>query len=308
VAGLIELCRRESIDVISIRDSRYPQVLRTIYDPPAILYVKGEIKEHDALGVAVIGTRSMTSYGKKVTALLTRGLAQYGVTIISGLAKGIDGVAHKTALECDCRTVAVLGNGICRIYPKEHTALADKIAENGALISEYHPLMEPSKGTFPQRNRIVAGLALGVLVTEAPRKSGAMITARLANENGRDIFAVPGNIDSAASQGCHQLLRDGATLVESVDDILETLGPLLAPLKSIDKKNFEQIQTRHPGELQLNEVEHTVLYAVGITPTPLELVIEKSGFLPHQVTAALAVLEDKKIIRRDEETGGFVRI
>ena len=291
IDGLIELCRRERIEIISQRDDRYPELLKLIYDPPQILYVKGTLTPQDAISFAVIGTRMMSPYGRKMTTLLTRGLVQYGVTIISGLAKGVDGAAHRATFEMGGRTIAVLGSGLARIYPKEHAELAEQIVENGAMISEYHPLMEPNKGTFPQRNRIVAGMSIGVLVVEAPKKSGAMITARLAYEQGRELFAVPGNVDSTSSGGCNQLKRDGAVLVESVDDILESLGPLFKPVK-------DQVagEIRHPNEFQLNEIERRVLQQIGTAATPLEQIIESSELDPHQVLVAINVLERRRLI------------
>ena len=299
VEGLLELCRRENIEIISQRDERYPELLRLIHDPPQILYVKGTLTPQDALAFAVIGTRSMSSYGKKLTRQLTRGLVQYGITIISGLAKGIDGVAHQAALEVQGRTIAVLGSGIACIYPKEHTKLAGQIVESGALISEYHPLMGPTKGTFPQRNRIVAGMSIGVLVTEAPRKSGAMITARLAYEQGRELFAVPGNVDSASSGGCNQLIRDGAVLVESVDDLFESLGPLFQPIQNpatASSNNPVVDELRHPGEFPLNEIERTVLRQIGTTATPLEQIVRQSELNSHQVLVVLNVLLRRHLV------------
>jgi len=299
VEGLLELCRREKIEIVSQRDERYPELLKLIHDPPQILYVKGTLTPQDALAFAVIGTRRMSRYGQKLTTQLTRGLVQYGVTIISGLAKGIDGIAHQAALEMQGRTIAVLGSGIARIYPQEHTKLAGRIVENGALISEYHPLMDPNKGTFPQRNRIVAGMSIGVLVTEAPRKSGAMITARLAYEQGRELFAVPGNVNSATSGGCNQLIRDGAVLVESVDDILESLGPLFQPVRepsSLSSGNPVVDELRHPGEFPLNEIERAVLRQIGTSATSLEQVLRQSELDSHQVLVAVNVLLRRNLI------------
>lgn len=307
VEGLLELARRENISILSKNDARYPELLRLIYDPPPILYVKGRLEKTDDLAIAVIGTRRMSPYGRNFAAKLTRGLVQYGITILSGLARGVDGVAHRAALECGGRTVAILGSGVSRIYPDEHRELAEKILENGAILSEYHPLMEPNKGTFPQRNRIVAGMSVGVLIVEAPRKSGAMITARLAYEQGRELFAVPGNIDRDTSAGCNQLIKDGATLVESVDDIIETLGPLLKPLARPGEGD-SQSTLRHPGEFQLNEIEIQVLQQIAVSPTPPGEILQKSGLESHQVEISLIVLERLNLVRRLSKTGEFVRI
>jgi len=292
---IVELCERDRIDILPLGDVRYPQQLRTIPDPPPILYVKGTLLPSDAFSIAVIGTRRSTPYGERQTERLTSALVQKGFTIISGLALGIDGIAHRTALSAGGRTVAVLGSGLHRIYPSEHEPLARKIVESGGcVLSEYPPFYPSAKWTFPQRNRIVSGLSLGVLVIEAPLRSGAMISARLAGEQGRDIFAVPGSIESPASSGCNQLIRDGAYLTESADDILDVLGPMRQPvlLPGIDEP------VRHPNEVSLNDVEYRVLRHIGTTETSLDTVVTASGLEPQQVLAALAVLEQKRIIRQ----------
>ncbi|GHT17216.1 DNA polymerase III [Planctomycetales bacterium] len=303
-AVILDYCRREQIEVISFREERYPDPLRTIIDPPPILFVKGKILPEDTFSIAVIGTRRSSRYGQRQAERLTAALVSHGFTIISGLARGIDGVAHRTALNAGGRTIAVLGNGLSRVYPPEHGDLADKIIEHGGcVLSEYPPLHPSAKWTFPQRNRIISGLSLGVLVIEAPMRSGAMISARMAGEQGRDIFAVPGPIESPMSQGCNQLIRDGAYLVESADDILNVLGPMRQSVTVQGNPN----PIRHPNEVSLNEIEQTVLQYIGNTATPLESVIESSGLEPHQIIAALGVLEEKWIIRQLSPTA-FVRM
>jgi DNA processing protein len=192
-------------------------------------------------------------------------------------------------------TVAVLGSGILQVYPPEHVGLANQIVQSGgAIISEYAPLARSTKWTFPQRNRIVCGLVLGVVVVEAPLKSGAMISARLAGEQGKDIFAVPGSIESELSKGCNQLIRDGAYLLDSVDDILNVLGPMRKPVSLLDMDK----QIRHPNEIVLNEIEQEVLKYVGETSSPLNSIVTATGFTTTQVLAALCSLEDKRIIRQ----------
>jgi len=292
---IVELCERDHINILPLTDERYPSQLRTIPDPPPILYVKGTLLPSDAFSIAVIGTRRSTQYGKRQTERLTTALVQKGFTIISGLALGIDGIAHRSTLSAGGRTVAVLGSGLHRIYPSEHEPLAQRIIESGGcVLSEYPPLHPSAKWTFPQRNRIVSGLSLGVLVVEAPVRSGAMISARLAGEQGRDIFAVPGSIESSASNGCHQLIRDGAYLTESVDDILGVLGPMDQPVFLPGMKE----RIRHPNEVSLNDVEYQVLQYVGTSETSLDAIAAASGFEPQQVLAALAVLEQRRIIRQ----------
>ena len=301
---IVELCEQDQIDIFSLREERYPAQLRTIADPPPILYVKGTLLPSDSFSIAVIGTRRCTRYGERQAERLTSALVQNGFAIVSGLALGIDGIAHRAALKSGGRTVAVLGSGLHRVYPPEHRSLAQKIVESGGCVmSEYPPLHPSAKWTFPQRNRIVSGLSLGVLVVEAPVRSGAMISARMAGEQGRDIFAVPGSIESSASSGCNQLIRDGAYLTESVDDILGVLGPMRQPVLLPGMEGL----VRHPNEVSLNDVEHQVLQHVGGTETSFDSIVAASGLEPQQALAALAVLERKRIIRQVTPTT-FVRM
>ncbi|MDR3234292.1 MAG: DNA-processing protein DprA [Planctomycetaceae bacterium] len=293
-AAVAFYCEKKNISIISLQDSRYPPQLRSIIDPPPLLYVKGSILPQDAFSLAVIGTRRCSSYGQRQTERLTAALVSNGLTVISGLALGIDSIAHRTALKSGGRTLAVLGSGLNRIYPPEHMDLAEKIiASGGAVLSEYPPLQHSAKWTFPQRNRIVSGLALGVLVIEAPLRSGAMISARLAGEQGRELFAVPGRIDSPVSQGCHQLIRDGAFLTESADDILNALGPLRQPV--LFTAHPEAM--RHPNEVSLNEAEENVLRCIKTEATDLETIVLQSGLELHQIVTVLDILERKRIIR-----------
>lgn len=218
--------KREGISVITIRDASYPEILKTIHTPPPLLYARGEIRERDDAAIGVVGTRKMTPYGKEVTEPLVRDLVSAGFTIVSGMARGIDTLAHEAALKHGGRTIAVLGSGIDEqtLYPSQNRRLARLISKNGAVISEFAPASMSLPEYFPQRNRIIAGLAKGVLVIEAPEKSGALITARFALEEGRDVFAVPGHVFSKNSAGTHRLIKTGAKLVESARDILEEFG------------------------------------------------------------------------------------
>jgi DNA processing protein len=264
------------------------------------LYVRGTLLEQDTFAIAVIGTRKMSVYGKRMTNILADGLARAGLTIVSGLARGIDGVAHFAALNAGGRTVAVLGGGHRHLFPAEHIPLADNIIESGgAVVSEYPPTVSPSRKTFPQRNRIVSGLSLGVVVIEAPIASGTMITARLASEQGRELFAVPGQADQENSHGCHCLIRDGATLIETAGDIINALGPLTNPLQHPKSEN----PFSHPTELQLNEIEKEVLQFIDRNETSIEHILEKQPKLePTQITAAISVLAKKGIIRIKDGT------
>jgi DNA processing protein len=291
---LIDRCRREGIDILTQNDPRYPQSLREICDPPAVLFLRGTLVPEDRFAVAMVGTRGMTAYGERQAERLAGELTQAGFTVVSGLARGIDGAAHRGALAKGGRTIAVLGSGLMCVTPPEHRSLSREVIENGALLSEYPPDMAPRAGTFPQRNRIVSGLSLGTIIVEAPAKSGALITARLASEQGREVFAVPGPVDHSASVGCHRLLRDGATLVASVEDVLESLGPLSSPAKHPHRKE----PVRQVAELKLNEKEQNVLRQIATVETPVDQVIAECGLPPSQVLATLSVLEIRRLIRR----------
>ena len=292
---VIALCRKRGIDIIPEGDDRYPALLSRIHDPPGLLFVHGRLLPCDALAVAIVGARHATAYGLKVAEQLGGSLARAGYTVISGLARGIDAAAHRGALAAGGRTIAVLGSGVLNVYPPEHADLAEEIARGGrgAVISELPPLAEPLRGTFPQRNRIVSGLSLGTVVVQASERSGALITARLAAEQGREVFAVPGPIDCRVSRGCHHLIRDGAKLVSSVDDILEEFGPLFETATTPDGRPVESA-----AELQLGDLERTVLAAIGRESTSVDEVVDACGLAASQVLATIGVLEMRRLIRR----------
>lgn len=289
----IALCRRCGVAVWIESDPAYPRMLREIHDPPGVLFVRGEVRPEDALAVAIVGTRHATRYGLTQAERLGSALAGAGIAVVSGLARGIDAAAHRGALQAGGRTLAVLAGGVLNVYPPEHRELADQIAQSGAVLSEAPPEAEPIGGAFPQRNRLISGLSLGVLVVEAADRSGALITARHAMEQGREVFAVPGRIDSRTSRGCHQLIRDGAKLVQSVDDILEELGPLVEAAPRGDGGEI-----RHPAELLLNELEQAVLDAVAIEPTSVDQIIARTGLPVPRILSTLSVLEMRRLIRR----------
>ncbi len=293
VAKEIAFCREKQITLLLETAPAYPRVLKDIHDPPGVLFVRGEVLPVDALAVAIVGTRHATAYGLAQAERLASGLAHAGYTIISGLARGIDAAAHSGAMKAGGRTIAVLGGGVLNIYPQEHEKLAQQVMEHGAIISESHPLAPPLAGSFPQRNRIISGMSLGVIVVEASDRSGALITARLAMEQGREVFAVPGRVDSRNSRGCHRLIRDGAKLTETVDDVLEEFGPLVAAAPRDDGREI-----RHPAELQLNEPETAVLTAIDSDPTSIDEVIAATHLAVPQVLATISVLEMKRLIRR----------
>jgi DNA processing protein len=293
VDGELALCAQHGIRILTDQDADYPRMLAEIHDPPGILFVRGEFQPADALSVAIVGSRHATHYGVAQAERLAASLARAGLTIVSGLARGIDAAAHRGALSAGGRTIAVLGSGLMNLYPPEHAELADEVACQGALVSELPPTSPPLAGAFPQRNRIISGLSLGVMVVEAALRSGALISARHAMEQGREVFAVPGRIDSRMSHGCHRLIRDGAKLVESADDVLEELGPLVAPAQSAGGQ-----EVRHPAELALNPLEQQVLAAIASDPTTIDTIVAASGLPTSQVLSTISVLEMRRLVRR----------
>jgi DNA processing protein len=290
---ILEHCQGSGTRILLSHFDDYPALLREIHDPPPLLYVRGDRLSRDDLSLAIVGTRFASPYGLEMARRLSTAAAQAGFTVVSGLARGIDGVAHEAALLAGGRTIAVLGSGVDRIYPAEHRSLADQVTNAGMLISEFPPLARPTAAAFPRRNRVISGISLGVIVVEAPQRSGALITARLALEQGREVFAVPGPVDQASSRGCHQLLRDGAVLVECLDQVIEELGPLAQ--SATDREGHRVF---HPAELDLNELERTVLDAIGNRPTSIDQLIRSSELSTPQVLATLSTLEVRLLISR----------
>jgi len=219
----LELIAKEGIDCLDIFDQDYPSLLKEIENPPIVLYLKGNRKVLEKFSFAIVGSRRPTSYGISITGDFSDELSRRGIVIVSGLARGIDTIAHKNAIK-EGGTIAVLGSGLLNVYPRENKSLASEIASSGVIMSEYPLFTPPSRENFPRRNRIVSGMSRGVLVVEAASRSGALITAHLACEQNRDVFAIPGNINSPLSKGTHILIKEGAKLVDCVDDILEELG------------------------------------------------------------------------------------
>jgi DNA processing protein len=223
----LDLAEKLKVKIITIHDKEYPGNLKSIYDPPLCLYVKGELLESDMLSLAVVGSRRASFYGLSCAEKFSYALANLGVTIVSGLARGVDTQTHKGALKARGRTIAVLGSGLNCIYPCENKKLAEEIALSAAVISEFPLNAKPLAQNFPRRNRVISGLSQGVIVVEAAKNSGALITADFALEQGRDVFAIPGKVDSATSFGTNQLIKQGAKLVDSIEDIIEELKPKL---------------------------------------------------------------------------------
>ncbi len=286
-------CQELGIRVLLRDEDDYPRLLQEVCDPPAVLYCRGQMEPQDELAVGIVGARRCTLYGKQQAERLASGLARAGMTVVSGLARGIDGAAHRGALEAGGRTIAVAATGLAMVYPPEHEELAGQISRAGAVLSEARLDQKPVAGLFPQRNRIISGLCAGVIVVEASLRSGALHTARHAMEQGREVFAVPGRIDSLASEGCHNLIRDGVCLIRSVDDVLESLGPLAAPVKQQGGREIHS-----PRELTLNDQERRVLDAVPTEPGHIDEVLRSADIDSSRVLATLTVLEMKRMIRR----------
>jgi DNA processing protein len=292
-----ELCQTNHIQILDRHHVAYPTRLKEIYDPPSVLFSQGSLQPADNLAVAIVGSRHATSYGIKTAEKLARGLAMTGLTIVSGLARGIDAAAHRGALEAGGRTIAVLGSGHLKMYPPEHDQLAIEIAKHGAVVTESLPTSAPKTGSFPRRNRIVTGLSLGLIVVEAAERSGALISARLAMEQGREVFAVPGRIDNRMSRGCHKLIQDGAKLVESIDDVLEELGPMASPIEIEGKTSI-----RRPAELKLTEQETQILNSISNEPTEIELIVRETELPVARVLSTISILEMRRLIRRASGT------
>jgi len=285
----LDLVKRHNVKVISFLDRDYPKNLKNIYDPPMVLYVKGKILPQDNLNVAIVGSRLASFYGIKTAERLGFELASRGITITSGLARGIDSSAHKGALKAKGRTLAILGSGILNIYPEEHAILADEISKRGAVISEFPMRTIPDRGNFPKRNRIISGLSLGVVVVEAGERSGALITSDIAMEQGREVFSVPGKIDSVTSKGTHKLIKQGAKLAETADDILEEL-------KLEIKTSLEENEDRlHP---KLDKRETLVYNLLSSEPRYIDELSEESGIAITEVSRILLNLEIKRFVRQ----------
>ncbi|MBC7264234.1 MAG: DNA-protecting protein DprA [Chloroflexi bacterium] len=284
----MERIREQGVTIITWDDPDYPRLLREIYAPPPVLYVKGSLTPADEYAVAIVGTRRATHYGREVTSRLAGGLAANGVTVVSGLARGIDAIAHRAALDAGGRTIAILGCGIDIVYPPEHARLAQEIIANGALITDYPLGTKPDAGNFPARNRIISGLCLGTLVTEADEQSGALITARYALEQGREVFAVPGSILTRSSAGTNRLIQAGeAKLVHDVQDILEELNLTMI---------VEQTEVREIAPS--SEKEARLLQHLSDEPVHIDDLGRVSGLPIVEVSSTLALMELKGLVRR----------
>lgn len=295
---ILDDCQEHGIDIVLNTDPVFPELLSQIPDPPDMLFVRGTLEPCDSLAIAVVGARHATKTGQRIAHAFAEGLAHAGLTIVSGLARGIDAAAHRGAIRAGGRTIAVLGSGLRNIYPREHHQLVEDVISHGAAVSELPPATPPQAAAFPRRNRIVSGLSLGTVVIQASQRSGALITARLAGEQGRDVFALPGPIECRMSAGCHSLIRDGVTLVTCIDEILDELGPLYKKLRTSEGRDIHK-----PAELQLDKFEQNVLTTIDATSdqtkkTTVDAVVEYMNIEPSRVLAACAALEIRKIVIR----------
>ncbi|HTY13664.1 MAG TPA: DNA-processing protein DprA [Candidatus Omnitrophota bacterium] len=289
----LENAGRKGISVLSEDSERYPELLKQIHDPPIVLYVRGELMPSDINAVSIVGTRVPTPFGLEVARRFARELASLGVTVVSGLAFGIDAAAHKGSLEVKGRTIAVLGSGVDNITPVGNIEVGMEILDGGgAIVSEYPLGTTPGAWSFPRRNRIISGLSRGVIVIEGSYKSGAMITAKLALEQGREVFAVPGNIDSEMSRGPHWLIKQGARLTESIDDVLDELATVL------NIKRAAARTERYEGKgIELNEEEKKVFSVMDARARYIDEIVERSGMEVQAVSSVLLTLEIKGLVK-----------
>lgn len=298
--------------IITLNDETYPWRLGEIYDPPLVLFVRGQLLEHDEFSVAIVGTRRATPYGIRMAERLGRDLAAAGLTVMSGLATGIDSAAHRGALEAGGRTIAVLGNGVDVVYPRQNADLMDAIIRQGCVISQFPMGFKPAKGHFPRRNRIMSGMTLGTIVVQAPRSSGALITANVAAEQGREVFAVPGEVGVHASAGPHALIREGAKLVESADDVLVELN-LPADLRQWPRESAQQDvgaapaatasspaspQTRAQPKAAVSDAEKDVLSVLAPDGSFVDEIAAACRVSIAEALSALTMLELKGLVRQ----------
>ena len=279
--------QKAGIRILTWQDDEYPAHLKEIDQPPPVLYLRGEITPEDGWSVAIVGTRAVTPYGRQVTEELATTLSQHGVTIVSGLARGVDAVAHSAALKAGGRTLAVLGSGVDKIYPPEHRQMAEKISASGAVISDYAPGTPPESANFPPRNRIISGLSMAIVVVEAGDTSGALITAEFAAEQGRDVFALPGNIYAPQSKGTNRLLRNGAKTLLSPKDVLEALDLT----RNVERREIRKV-------LPADTTEAALLDTLGPEPIHVDEIRNRTGLPIEKVSSALTMMELKGMVRQ----------
>ena len=288
VENLIGALEQKEIQAVCMNDPAYPEMLRETEDAPVVLYMKGSVLPQDRYSIAIVGSRTMTDYGASIAERFSRDLVTMGFTVVSGMARGIDSLAHKAALKAGGKTIAVLGSGVDVPYPPENKTLMDKIAYAGCVMSEFPPGTPPEKENFPRRNRLISGLSLGVLVVEAAASSGALITARYANDQGKTVFAVPGNITSRKSEGTNRLIREGAVPVQKAEDIVEELAPVL--------KGF--IGAKEKRNIEVNEDEKILCNLLSGEPKQVDIISRESGWPASKVLGTLLGLELKGAVKQ----------
>ncbi len=298
IDNALKMAEKAGISIVTYQDELYPAKLLEIYDRPPLLYVKGILKEDD-INISIVGSRLASTYGKYTTERISRELALKGITVVSGLARGIDSAAHRGALSVQGRTIAVLGTGLDIVYPPENKKLFAAIGENGAVVSEF-PLGTPPRAcNFPARNRIISGMSYGVVVVEAGEKSGSLITARLALEQGREVFAVPGTIDSAGSRGTNKLIKQGAKLIENTDDILEEILPQLEKPKTMKPLPASGDETGIVRKNEnLNSVDRQIIALLSNSRLHIDELIISTGFAVGDILSSLMKLELNGIINQ----------
>jgi len=284
----MKVLEKKDIQAVGLDHPSYPEMLREIEDAPVIIYMKGDILPQDRYAIALVGSRKPTPYGISVTEGISEELASMGFTVVSGMARGIDSISHRGALRAGGRTIAVLGSGVDVPYPAENWGLMDKIEKSGCVISEFPPRTPPDRENFPRRNRLISGLSLGVLIVEATADSGSLITAGCALEQGREVFAVPGNITASTSEGTNELIRKGAVLIRKVEDIVEELAPVL--------KGF--IRSGERAKVNVTEEEKKLCDLLSREPKHVDLIYRESGFPASKVLGILLSLELKGIVRQ----------
>ena len=289
----LERAKCEGVRIVTLLDPEYPVLLREIEAPPTVLYLRGEGSLDTTRTIALVGTRRSSRYGRAVAERLGEDLCRVGLIVVSGLAVGIDAAAHRGALRGGGTTVAVLGSGLLKLYPASHHSLAREIAQRGLLVSEYPLETRPAKWTFPQRNRVISGLSRGVVVVEAPERSGALITARLGLEQGREVFAVPGNVTSLASVGTNRLIRDGARLVERVADILSEFPDLSSLVRPTGLDKEAAAEALGPSARRVYDL-------IGLEPVHVDDIIARGELSPTEAAHALLVLQMENLIQEAE--------
>lgn len=298
VKAELELVRKNNVNIITYLDDIYPQQLLNIYDRPPYIYVRGNLLKED-VNVAIVGSRVASTYGKYTTEKISRELAMKGITVVSGMARGIDSAAHRGALSAKGRTIAIMGSGLDVIYPPENKNLFADIVQNGAVISEYPLGTPPRSSNFPARNRIISGMSYGVVIVEAGEKSGSLITAKLALEQGREVFAVPGSIDSAGSRGTNKLIKQGAKLIENTDDILEEILPQMeqTPAPRFAPVSDSELMTGKDKAI-LNDTDQTIYDYVCQGRVHIDDLISATGLSSAETLGALTTMELKGIIEQ----------